>query len=66
MKLTDPIVQFCIDAVTARVAEIYADKKGVPHTEALRFFFGVGHVQIAYSARIVPVFRERGVHFGYA
>jgi hypothetical protein len=38
MKLTDGKVQFCIDAVTARVAEMYADKKRLPHTEALRFF----------------------------
>jgi hypothetical protein len=38
MKLTDGIVQFCIDTVTARVAEMYADKKRIPHTEALRFF----------------------------
>jgi hypothetical protein len=38
MKLTDAAVQFCIDAVTARVAEMYANKNQVPHTEALRFF----------------------------
>lgn len=38
MKLTEESVQFCIDAVTARGAEMYADKKKVPHTEALRFF----------------------------
>jgi len=38
MKLTDPSVQFCIDSVTARVAEMYADKERVSHTEALRFF----------------------------
>jgi hypothetical protein len=38
MKLTKKSVQFCIDTVAARVAEMFADEKGMPHTEALRFF----------------------------
>jgi hypothetical protein len=38
MNLTDKTVQFCIDAVAAKVAEMYADEKKVPQTEALRFF----------------------------
>jgi len=66
MKLTDAAVQFCIDAVTARVAEMYADKERIPHTEALRFFYGVGYVRSAYSAGIVSIFGESRVHVRYA
>jgi len=38
MKLTKKSIQFCIDTVTARVAEMFAKEKNMPHTEALRFF----------------------------
>ena len=38
MKLTKKTIQFCIDTVTARVAQVIAKEKGISHTEALRFF----------------------------
>jgi hypothetical protein len=38
MKLTKETIQFCIDTVTARVAEMVASEKRMAHTEALRFF----------------------------
>ena len=38
MKLTKKAVQFCIDTVTARVAQKLAEDKRIPHTEALRLF----------------------------
>jgi hypothetical protein len=38
MKLTKKSIQFCIDTVAARAAEMIALEKGIPHTEALRFF----------------------------
>jgi hypothetical protein len=38
MKLTKKSIQFCIDTVAARVAEMFAKEKGITHTEALRFF----------------------------
>jgi hypothetical protein len=38
MKPTQKTIQFCIDTVTARVAEMFAAEKGMLHTEALRFF----------------------------
>ena len=38
MKLTKKSIQFCIDSVTARVAERLAEEKRISHTEALRFF----------------------------
>ena len=38
MKLTKKSIQFCIDTVTARVAEMFAKNRNIPHTEALRFF----------------------------
>ena len=38
MKLTKKTIQFCIDTVTARVAEKLAQEKRLSHTEALRFF----------------------------
>jgi len=38
MKLTEKSIQFCIDTVTARVAEMFANEKKMPRTEALRFF----------------------------
>lgn len=40
MKLNEKSIQFCIDTVTARVAEMIAKNKGMDHTEALRFFMG--------------------------
>ena len=38
MKLTKKSIQFCIDTVTARVAQKIAQEKQMQHTEALRFF----------------------------
>ena len=38
MKLTKKSIQFCIDTVTARVAQKYAQQKRITHTDALRFF----------------------------
>ena len=38
MKLTKKSIQFCIDTVTARVAQRVAEEKRITHTEALRFF----------------------------
>jgi|TergutMp193P3_1026864.scaffolds.fasta_scaffold18891_2 hypothetical protein len=38
MKLTKKSVQFCVDTVTARVAEMFAKEKNISHTDALRFF----------------------------
>ena len=38
MKLTKKAIQFCIDTVTARVAQSLAEMKHISHTEALRFF----------------------------
>jgi len=38
MKLTKKSIQFCIDTVTALVAQKFAREKRITHTEALRFF----------------------------
>ena len=38
MKLSKKSIQYCIDTVTARVAQKYAQKKHIPFTDALRFF----------------------------
>ena len=38
MKLTKKSIQYCIDTVTARVAQKIAEEKQLSHTEALRFF----------------------------
>ena len=38
MKLTKKSIQFCIDTVTARVAQKIAEEKCISHTEALRIF----------------------------
>jgi len=38
MKLTKKAIQFCIDTVTARVAQRVAEEKNISRTEALRFF----------------------------
>ena len=44
MKLTKKSIQFCIDAVTALVAQKIAREKRITHTEALRFFYGIGNI----------------------
>ena len=38
MTITEYTIPFCIDALTARVAEEYAKTKKLSNTEALQFF----------------------------
>jgi len=38
MTITEQTVPFCIDALTVRTAEKYAESRNIDNTEALRFF----------------------------
>jgi hypothetical protein len=51
MKITAKSIQFCIDTLTAMVAEKYAKKNEISATEALRAFFATKTYELLTNAK---------------
>jgi len=51
MKITAKSIQFCIDSLTAMVAEKYAKKNKISATEALRAFIATKTYNLLINAK---------------
>jgi hypothetical protein len=51
MKITAKSIQFCIDSLTAMVAEKYAKKNKISATDALRIFIATKTYELLINAK---------------